>query len=439
MNMKRFRIELILLAILTVALNSCTKEEVRAVLNPSVALAPTVSKTSVVLTKAGVGQDALTISWPKPDYGYVASPTYKIYIDKNSDFSTAAVLSIGGDLSKTFKTEELNALLTNLKLVPGVASTISIKVEAVLGSAKSITSSVISVSATSYTAYLDLSTTWGVVGSGFNNWGAFPDAPFFTTKTANVLVAYVTLVNGEIKFRQDNKWDNNLGGDGTASGLKSGGDNIPVTAGDYKITLNLSSNSYSIVKFSWGIVGSAYNNWGADGPDFKFTYDDATDQWRAIVKLKAGEFKIRKNNDWAVNYGDDGANGTLDAGGANIVSTAGKYIVTFNENDLTYKIESTPNIWGLVGSAYNNWGATPDAQFDRDWRNDGVWILRNVTLTAGEFKIRDGNDWATNYGDTGADGTLDSGGDNIAAVAGVYTIKLDFSTPTAPKWSKVKY
>ena len=48
-----------------------------------------------------------------------------------------------------------------------------------------------------------------------------------------------------------------------------------------------------------------------------------SDQWRGVVTLKDGEFKIRQNSDWAVNYGDDGANGTMDAGGANIVAKKG--------------------------------------------------------------------------------------------------------------------
>lgn len=434
----KMKIGYILLAILSVAISSCQDDQL-VTLNPSASIAPVSSKTEVVLVKEDVGKEALKISWPQPDYGFVASPTYKIYmVQEGKDFSTGVVLSVGGELSKTFKTEELNSQLKNLGFAPAVATNLSIKVEAVLGTSSSIVSNVITVKATAYTAYLDLSTTWGVVGSGYNNWGAFPDAPFFTTSSAGVLVSYVTLVDGEIKFRENNAWTNNLGDNGADGSLEASGANIAVTAGTYKITLNISNNTYSIVKYSWGIVGSAYNNWGAT-PDFNFTYDDATNQWRAIVKLLTGEFKIRKNNDWAVNYGDDGANGTLDAGGANIAVTAGKYQITFNEADLTVKIEAIPNIWGLVGSAYNNWGATPDAQFNRDWRNDGVWILKNVTLTAGEFKFRDGNDWALNYGDTGADGTLDSGGDNIVAVAGVYTIKLDFSNPSSPKWSKVKY
>jgi hypothetical protein len=436
--MKLFKIKYIFLAVLSIAISSCMDDS-NVVLNPDAAITPTASTTDVVLTQEGQGTDVLNISWPEPEFGFSASPTYVIYLDEEGgDFSTPIVVNNSGDISKTFKSEELNKDLINLGFEPGVPANLQVKVEAKLGTFKSLVSDVITISATAYTAFLDLSSTWGVVGSGYNNWGAFPDAPFYTTSTANVLVAYVTLVDGEIKFRENNAWDSNLGDDGGDGTLESGGANIAVTAGNYKITFNTSAKTYTIEPYSWGIVGSAYNDWGAT-PDYKFTYDDATDQWRAIVKLLDGEFKIRKNNDWGTNYGDTGADGTLEAGGDNIAVTAGNYQITFNEKDLTVEITPIDIIWGLVGSAYNNWGATPDAQFDRDWRNDGVWVLRNVTLLDGEFKFRANNDWATNYGDDGANGSLEPGGANIVAAAGVYTITLDLSNPDSPTWSEIKY
>src|SRR5690606_22594498 len=118
--------------------------------------------------------------------------------------------------------------------------------------------------------------TWGVVGSGYNNWGAFTDAPFYTTATSGVIVSYVTLVDGEIKFRENNAWDSDLGDNDANGSLEPGGANIAVTAGDYKITINLNDNTYTMEEFSWGVVGSGFNNWG-ETPDGKFYYDYTTD------------------------------------------------------------------------------------------------------------------------------------------------------------------
>jgi hypothetical protein len=277
--------------------------------------------------------------------------------------------------------------------------------------------------------------TWGVVGSGYNDWGgAGPDAPFYTTGTDGVYVAYANLLDGEIKFRENNDWTNNFGDTGADGTLDAGGDNIVVTAGDYKITLNFNDNTYTIEAYSWGVVGSGYNDWGGAGPDAKFFYDYTTDTFKVGVKLIDGEIKFRLNNDWGTNYGDSGADGTLDNGGDNIVVTAGFYMITLDFNAGTYTMEAA-NLWGVVGSGYNDWGATPDFIFTEV--NPGIWIAENVELIDGEIKFRINEDWGTNYGDTGADGTLDDGGDNIAVTAGTYTITLNLTEGETPTYSLV--
>lgn len=439
--MKISNIKYVFLSMLAIAFASC-EEEGRVELNPSVSIEPTASDSDIVLTKDGAGTDVLTISWPEPDYGFDASVTYTIYFDKTGDFVEAASVGNGSNTSKTFKSEELNSILINLDYEPEEQGTVNVRVEGRLTTNEKVVSESFTVNVTPYSSFLDLSTPWGVVGSGYNNWGQFPDAPFFTTSTPNVIVSYVTLKDGAIKFRQNNDWTVNVGDNGADGSLEAGGADINVTAGTYKITFNTSTNSYTMAAYSWGIVGSAYNNWGADGPDFRFDYDDSSDKWRAIVKLQAGAMKIRKNNDWGTNYGDDGANGSLEAGGADINVTAGKYQITFDEKNLTIEILPIDHIWGLVGSAYNNWGADgPDAIFTRDWREDNVWVLKDkyVSLLAGAFKFRDSNDWGTNYGDNDANLTLESGGADIVSTANVYYVRLNFNDEANPTWSFTKY
>ena len=268
--------------------------------------------------------------------------------------------------------------------------------------------------------------TWGVVGSGYNNWGAYADAFFYTTDQPNVFVSYVTLFDGEIKFRENNDWGNNFGDTGADGTLDAGGDNIAVTAGNYKIVMDLNTNTYTIEQFSWGVVGSAFNDWGAS-PDGKFYYDYTTDTFKVGIKLLDGEMKFRFNNDWAVNLGDTGADGTLDNGGDNIAVTAGHYAITLDLNANTYTIEPA-DLWGVVGSGYNDWGATPDFTFTEV--NPDLWIAEVVTLLDGEIKFRINDDWGVNVGDTGADGTLDAGGDNIAVTAGNARIWIDILNNT---------
>ena len=57
-------------------------------------------------------------------------------------------------------------------------------------------------------------------------------------------------------------------------------------------------------------------------------------------------------------------------------------------------------------------------------------MLKGVGLRDGEIKFRQDDDWGVNLGDTGADGSLDAGGDNIVVTAGTYNIMLDITNNT---------
>jgi hypothetical protein len=341
---------------------------------------------------------------------------------------------MGQALSKTYTVKELNNLLLGLGMEPGAAGDLDIKVEAVLGQATVLSSPIISMKATAYQDKLDLTSPWGLVGSAtVNGWNG-PDMPFFKTAAANVFVAYVTLIDGEIKIRKNNDWGENYGG--SNGNLNPGGDNIAVTAGTYQITFDAANLTYKIEKLTWGIVGSAtVNSW--NGPDMPLTYDPSSDTWRALVMLNEGEIKFRKNNDWSVNFGDSGANGTLDAGGDNIVVKKGSYLITVDFNKNTYTIEAK-KILGIVGSATPNSWDGPDTKFNLDYAKEGIWYLNGMVLKEGEIKFRENDDWTVNYGDDGANGSLEQGGANIVVSAGTYDITLDFSNPASPTYKMVK-
>jgi hypothetical protein len=416
---------------------SCEKDEIRAVMNEGAGTNVTLSAPTLVLSKDEAENQVLTISWSAPDFGYAAAPSYLLQIDKKGgDFSAGYSTSTGAELKKEFKGSELNAILLNLSLQPDEVHLLDVRVSVVLSSATSLVSPVASLSATPYANVLDLSTPWGVVGSATPNEWNGPDVPFYKTSQNNVFVAYATLKAGEVKFRMNNSWDApNVNYGGSGGKLVVGGDNIAVTAGTYKITFNLAALTYTLEKYSWGLVGDATTN-GWDGPDAQMLeYDPFSDQWRAIVTLKAGEMKFRLNSGWDVNYG--GSAGKLVNAGDNIKVTAGTYLVTMNLNDNSYSILPVTKKWGLVGDATPNGWDGPDlplhldySKYSADFDSKGVWYVKGVTMKAGEFKFRANNDWGINYGDTGADGKLDDGGDNIKIAAGVYDIVMDLSGGT---------
>lgn len=183
---------------------------------------------------------------------------------------------------------------------------------------------------------------------------------------------------------------------------------------------------------AWGLVGDAVNGWGgtnrgfATGNDVPFLSNGQDGMFRAVATLYDGQFKIREDNAWGVNYGDNGADGTLDAGGDNISISAGNYIIDFDSINLTYTVTPADTVWGVVGSAtINGWGNAEDVKLMPDPCNDGIFIVKDVVLKDGEIKFRQDDAWGVNLGDNGADGTTDAGGDNIAVSAGTYDMTLD--------------
>lgn len=386
------------------------------------------SDDSTVLLKENATAEALTISWNKPDYGVVTEkPNYQILMDhENGDFSTLIVAASTNIEEKTFLVEELNKILIENEVIAGTVSNIQFKVVSSTG-ALTTESNIIPVAITAYADKLDLSTAWGLVGSATPNGWDGPDVPFYKTDIANEYVAYTALVDGELKVRKDNDWAVNYG-DRNLDGVLDDGGNIPVTAGTYKVTFNESTLAYSIVEFTWGLVGSATPN-GWDGPDFPLTYDSTTDTWKAVIAFVDGEVKFRQDNNWDTAYGDATLDGILDTDGDNnIAVTTGNYLVTMSTKTLEYSIEAI-DVWGVVGSATPNGWDGPDTKFNMDFSQEGIWYLNGITLIDGEIKFRTNDDWAVNFGE---------GGDNIAVTAGVYDITLNLSDPNTPTYTVTK-
>ena len=430
----------ILIMLSFIAVFTACEDEDLVELNANYGTAVVLSDNDIVLEEANEALRALTVSWEEPNFGYDAAAEYNILFNLGQNVQTinAGRPPVeGGMMQKEFSVGELNRILLNLEAEPGTAASLDVVVDIVLSKQVKKSSDPVNLIATAYSGVLDLTTPWGVVGSATpNGWGDGPDTPFYKTDEAGVYVAYITMTDGEWKIRKDNDWAVNYGsGDGV--NLEQDGPNIPVDAGMYKILFDEVNLTYSIEAFTWGLVGSATPG-GWDGPDLALAYDACSDVWRAIVDLIDGEWKVRQNNDWAVNYGDTGLNGTLDAGGDNIPVSAGTYQVTVSFTDLTYTIESI-DLYGVVGSGYNNWGQDgPDFRFTPDYCNEGLYHAYNVPLIDGEIKFRVNNDWGVNYGDTGLDGILEEGGDNIPVTAGTYDITLDFTNPSVPTYTLTK-
>src|SRR5205085_7210780 len=90
---------------------------------------------------------------------------------------------------------------------------------------------------------------------------------------------------------------------------------------------NTTALTWSVTKTIWSMIGD-FNGWSADAA---MTYNTTTKVWTGTLTASAaGQFKFRANADWGLNFGDDGANGSLEYNGANINVTAGTHTVTLD-------------------------------------------------------------------------------------------------------------
>ena len=319
----------------------CEKDEEKATMNANARIESNISASTLVLDKTQSNTTALTVSWETKDLGVQLAPVYTVEFE---NIATGKIKPLSAERSPfTLTVKELNEYLVGLGLKTGVATDVRVLVRAALSDQRSL----VATKTLKVTPYFDeiKASEWGVVGSATPNGWNGPDIKMWNSTDGN-LVAYATLSAGEIKFRKNNDWGVNLGGsNGT---LSSGGSNIAVTAGTYKITINVSKNTYSIETYSWGIIGSGARGWG-DNDDVAMTYEGSTNSW--VVKNIAldGEIKFRLNHSWGTNFGADSTDnpaaaleGDIKSGGNNIKVPAGTYNVSFSfdaNNKGTYKIQ----------------------------------------------------------------------------------------------------
>ena len=315
----------------------------------------------------------------------------------------------------------------------------------------------------------------GVIGD-FNGWGADVVMEFNASKQrfyADVEFA----ADGGFKFRADAGWDVNWGvKDGV---LELNGGNIAVTAGNYRVYVNMNNLGEMTYELNagmfgkeeptagtttpepepeptpvlgWGLVGE-YNGWGAEA-DVMLTSDGTFLTAKGVAL--SGQVKFRKDGGWDVNFGAPGevepveiaVNTELElvAGGKNFTIAEGTYDVYLDEanakawfiNDGSYPgggAAPEASEWGIVGQV-NGWAA-PDITMYKT-ATEGLFVAYKVEMPDGGFKIRANGEWndAANYGLAAAgpvevdhvyDLICSGGSGDMTLVAGTYDIWFDLT------------
>ena len=263
-------------------------------------------------------------------------------------------------------------------------------------------------------------TGWNIIGLN-GDW----DNDILAAEDNGVWSAYITANDDtEFKWRKDGGWDENYGGVLATLGepfeAVAGGDNIKVSAGFYKVELNLNDMTITVSDGDvWSLIGG-FNEWGGD-VDMVLT----NGKWVSPVTKLEGEFKLRHNHAWGENLGGNfvaiGEPFEAVPDGGNINVEAGNYVVTYDPEAQTITVDETG--WGLVGTI-NGWGGTPDIIL----KEEGLFLVaKNVALSADdEIKLRYNSDWGVNRGARTAVGqavkAVQDGGNIKPGVAGSYDV-----------------
>lgn len=157
---------------------------------------------------------------------------------------------------------------------------------------------------------------------------------------------YATVAGDGFKFLIVQDWVGDWGADPNNSGkiIQEGESNVTVPEdGFYRIWVDFNTNTFAITKTDWGIIGSATpTGWDSD-TDLVFSNTKGDYTWTIEnFELVDGEYKFRANDDWGLNFGEDGGDGTMEYGGGNMQIGAGTYTIEMildPINGYTYNIQ----------------------------------------------------------------------------------------------------
>ncbi|WP_440998746.1 SusE domain-containing protein [Fodinibius sp. SL11] len=333
--------------------SSCDKEEMGPVMNSdpgSPAITAPESGQSFTLSEDETDQNLVTFEWNNPDYGFSAAPDVTIeMVETGNDFSDPIEFANTQGTSYSITVGEMNANLLGLGFTPLQESTLDFRVKTTLTDT-SYTSDTITLGFTpfstcEYCPEIYVPGSYQGASNEGNDWDPGTAPALTTVDLTDNYEGYVYMANGgnQFKFTPERNWSSDWGDSGGDGTLEPGSDNIEIAdPGYYKINVNINRLEYTVTQTQWGLIGSATaNEWESDQ---NMTYDSANQVWTITTDLTSGEVKFRANDAWNIEYGDNGADGILEAGGENIaIDSDGNYTIELDLSGDPYTYSITQN------------------------------------------------------------------------------------------------
>ncbi|KPK87190.1 MAG: hypothetical protein AMS27_03255 [Bacteroides sp. SM23_62_1] len=360
------KIKLIFIILGLIALFACEEEEKGPVIG--VFTTPSISSPSgglsYVLTEATEDDVMATFTWSAADFGFQAATTYVVMMDfADNNFAKPFNLGNTTDLELSVLVGDVNNKLMTAGALADVADDFEVRIRATIHKdVDTLYSTGVTLTITPFEKIIIYPSLY-VPGSYQDNWNpawiewdaANENTKIYSVKDDGKYEGYLYFPEAvaEYKLLKVPAWEeDNTIGDPDASGQSGtlqigswGGNNIKYegTPGYYLVKADLNALTYSHTLTDWGLIGSAVPpyDWSVDE---NMTYDPLTDLWTITIDLVAGDIKFRANDAWDLNYGDDGGDGKLEPGGANIaVGEAGNYTITLNLSEAIYRYTVVKN------------------------------------------------------------------------------------------------
>jgi hypothetical protein len=332
--MKSYLKNLLIFGVASVSFFSCKKETTLAIAGTGTAPVLTVTPTSFVLTKATENNSPATFTYTASDFGYKAAVTYTLQFAKpGTNFASPYNLQLQGtSTSQALLGKALNIAVLNAGLDTVSQQPVQVRLKADIGSGQTpVYSNVVTLNVKPYSlnAYL-------YVPGDYQGWDPSSAPKIISINSSGNYEGYVNInLTGYpgFKFTDAPDWAHGIFGDaagnGTSGNISSPGNDIKISVGGYyKINVSLNTNTYTLKTTTWSIIGDL-TGWGSD---IDMTYNPTTKVWTGSATFPAnpGGFKFRANHDWGLNYGDDGANLSLEQNGANINGVSGTHTITLD-------------------------------------------------------------------------------------------------------------
>ena len=462
----------------------CQKTDMVQIAAPEDVVAPVLEAVEgpIEITPSNMVDGKVAFTWSLADFGVMTQVNYSLEAATAADPDTKVTITSGitanaealeaGKISTEIAFEALNSILFNdLKLNDGVAEEVLFTIASKVGEYAPVYSNSVAVSC-KVTAAEKQYPKLTVAGSyAYNNWT--PGKGQFVFDFEGTDAKY----SGVIDFGEDvsalqfkfvgSKWGENEfsvpEGETQAPEaaelplVAGGGDNIAAYTTHRFYSLTLDKATPKLIKnFSFnqiGVIGS-FNGWAAD---VVMNFNAEKQRFYADVEFaEDGQFKLRADADWALNWGAEAFGMTVSNGDGNLEAKAGSYRIYANMNNpaaMTIELnagmygkeepvggtttpdtpepEPTPVLgWGLVGE-YNSWGAEADVMLT----SDGTFLAAKGVALSGQVKFRKDGGWDVNFGAPGdvepveiavnTELELVAGGKNFTIAEGTYDVYLD--------------